>query len=81
MKDTWKGYALAAITAFLLGGGSSMVYSNAKVDEAVTEMDERMDAVEVREQKNFEILMEIAQTLAEVKVELRYLKEQLDKLD
>ncbi len=78
MKNNWQGYTIAVLTSLMLGGTGSYLVSSSRIDNVRAEMKTDIMAVEVREEKNFLLLIEISRVQAEMLVEMKYLKEALD---
>ena len=78
MKHTWQGYAVAVLTSLMLGGGGTFLVANSQISHVKAELQEDIRAVEVREQKNFELLIEMSKDLVRLEERVIYLIESLD---
>ncbi len=66
----WKGFALAAVTGVLLGGGVSSFISSARTDAVRVELKAEIESVEEDEQKTFEIVIAISERLVRIETML-----------
>lgn len=66
----WKGFALAAVTGVLLGGGTSSFVSSARTDAVRVELKAEIESVEEDERKTFEIVIAISERLVRIETML-----------
>ena len=78
MKNTWQGYAVAVLVSLILGSTGSYLMSSSRIDEVEEDLETAIEKVEVREQKNFEMLLDMAKTLVRLEEQIKYLRESLD---
>jgi len=52
--------------------------SNSRINEVEDDLEAAIEKVEVREQKNFEMLLDMAKTLVRLEEQIKYLNETLD---
>ncbi len=77
MKDSgWKGFALAAVTGVLLGGGVSGFYADAKIQEVEDKLDAEVLRLELRDDKDYDVLMEISRALVRIETKVDALQEE-----
>lgn len=79
MKDSWKGYALATLTAFLLGGGASSLYNSSALADLREEHKEDVEKLESEQAMDLNIMLEMAQGIARLEEQVKYIKEKLDE--
>ena len=64
MKDNWKGFALAACTAFILGGSGSYMISSDAIADIRTELKGEIDMVRAREEKTYDVVIQLSIAVA-----------------
>jgi hypothetical protein len=78
MKNTWQGYALASITAFLLGGGTSVIYSSGQLDELEAQHKEDIAKIEAEQKDDTDTLLRIAEGVIRLEEAVKNLERRLD---
>jgi len=66
----WKGWALAILTAFILGGGLSSLVAKANVDALEMKHDKEIEQIELRSEKDYDIIMEMSNRLVRIETKL-----------
>lgn len=79
MKDSWQGYALATIVAFLLGGGASTLYSKSALADLRETHEEDVAALKTEQEQDLDVLLNIIDGIARLETEIRYIKEKVDE--
>jgi prefoldin subunit 5 len=69
----WQRWVIGALLGLLLGGVGSAIFGNAQVNAVETRLQANIEKLEQREQKNFEIILKMSDSLARVEAQLEYL--------
>lgn len=78
MKNTWQGYGLAVCVSFLLGGGSSLLYSNSKISAVQADMEEKVEKLEQRLDRDRELFQDMAKGIVRLEEQVKYIRERLE---
>ncbi len=84
----WKGYALAFMTALVLGGGVGTYTGKAAANEVRLEMQGEIEKLEIKLENRMKKAeddlvanqLRIVEGLTELKVDVRYIRETLNKI-
>lgn len=74
-NSAWQRWLIGALLGLLLGGVGSALFGNAQVKAVEGRLKEDIQSLEEREEKNFEILLQLSDSVARMEAQLEYLVE------
>ena len=75
-NNGWQRLLITALLGLLLGGGGSAIFGNAQVKAVEKRLSQDIEKLEKKEEKNFEILLQLSDSVARMETSLhRQLKE------
>jgi len=75
-SNGWKGWALAALTGLLVGGGFGGIIGSNAAATVEARVNQRVNKVEVGEQKNFDIIIQMSERLVRMEVMLERIEKE-----
>lgn len=77
-NNGWQRWLIGALLGLLLGGGGSAMFGNAQVKAVEARLSADIEKLEKRESKNFEILLQLADSVARMETQLEYIVKKVD---
>lgn len=79
MKENngWQRWLIGALLGLLLGGGGSAMFGNAQVKAVEARLNADIEKLEEKEDKNFTILLHLADSVARMETQLEYISRQV----
>lgn len=74
----WQKWALGALLGLLLGGVGSALYGNAQAKAVETRLDAKIEKLEYANEKNFEIILKMSDTLARMETKIEYIQDRVE---
>jgi hypothetical protein len=78
MKNTWQGYIVAILTSLILGGGGTFLLNNSRISAMERTFSEEIVSLKIKDEKNFEIIIEMAKGIVRIEEQVKYMQKVLD---